>query len=88
MPTYKVKSPGFMFGNLYEPDGKRPILTTDKPLKPLPAWLEVTSAAKARKKPVKKSTGGLDKDQTKVEVDAVTFVDDVPPEGSKTTETL
>ena len=31
MPTYKVKARGFFDGKLYDPEGKRQTLTTDKP---------------------------------------------------------
>ena len=41
MPQYKVKDgqKGFFDGKLYDSNGKRPILVTDKPLKPVPSWL-------------------------------------------------
>lgn len=42
MPQYKVKvgQKGFYDGKLYDSQGKRPILVTDKPLKPVPKWVE------------------------------------------------
>ena len=40
MPTYKVIEKGFFDGVTYDPNGKRKVLTTDAPLKKLPAWLE------------------------------------------------
>jgi len=42
MPQYKVIARGFFNGRLYDPDGKRPILTTDKPFKKneMPSWLQ------------------------------------------------
>ncbi|QGT52260.1 hypothetical protein [Vibrio phage MZH0603] len=40
MPSYKVKQMGFFDGRLYDPNGKRPVLHTDKELKPVPKWLE------------------------------------------------
>jgi len=41
MPSYKVKSPGFFGGKYYHPEGKRPVLFTDKPFskKTMPSWL-------------------------------------------------
>lgn len=41
MPTYKVINPGFYGGKLYDPEGKRKTLTTDKPFakKSMPSWL-------------------------------------------------
>lgn len=40
MPQYRAKAPGFMFGRQYGPGTKREVVTTDKPLKPVPSWLE------------------------------------------------
>jgi len=56
MPRYKVLSPGFYDGRLYDPEGKRPVLYTDKPFtkaNPMPSWLgnmpeESATAKKAR----------------------------------------
>jgi len=53
MPSYRATEPGFFGGALYAPDSKREIVTTDKPLKPVPSWLklidETTETAKERK---------------------------------------
>tara|TARA_R110002126_G_scaffold198829_2_gene346392 strand:+ start:756 stop:1061 length:306 start_codon:yes stop_codon:yes gene_type:complete len=60
MPSYKVISKGFHGGLLYDPEGKRRVLHTEKPFpskdkkEKVPAWLEATKAetpaqAKARK---------------------------------------
>ena len=40
MPQYRAKEKGFWEGELYGPNTKRPIVTTDKPLKKVPKWLE------------------------------------------------
>jgi len=40
MPKYKVIKKGFYAGKLFDPNGKRPFLHTDRPLKPVPVWLE------------------------------------------------
>jgi len=50
MPKYKVVKSGFYSGRLYEPNGKRPVLHTDKPfpektvgkkkVEQVPSWLE------------------------------------------------
>lgn len=48
--TYRVIAPGFHGGKLYDPAGKRQILTVDKPFKKgkLPSWLaEMPSESKA-----------------------------------------
>jgi hypothetical protein len=52
MPRYKVLKQGFYNGMLYDPEGKRPVLDTDEPLKPLPSWVEPMKAetAAAKKK--------------------------------------
>lgn len=42
MPQYKVLKQGFYNGKLYDPNGKRPVLDTDKPFtkkNPMPSWL-------------------------------------------------
>ena len=42
MPRYKVIAPGFANGMLYNPEGKRRVLNTDKPFtkkNPMPSWL-------------------------------------------------
>ena len=41
MPQYKVTAPGFHDGKYYHPEGKRRVLTTDKPYKKkeMPSWL-------------------------------------------------
>ena len=55
MPSYKVLKRGFFNGRLYDPEGKRTVLTTDKPFskKNMPSWLapmpkESESARKKR----------------------------------------
>jgi len=40
MPSYRATEPGFFGGALYAPDSKREIVTTEKPLKPVPSWLK------------------------------------------------
>lgn len=42
MPQYRVKQgeKGFFNGRLYDSNGKRPVLTTDEPLDPIPSWVE------------------------------------------------
>jgi hypothetical protein len=57
MPKYKVISPGFYEGKYYHPEGKRPVLHTDKPFtkkNPMPAWLtaipDEDAAVKAKRK--------------------------------------
>ena len=48
MPSYKVKSKGFFDGKLYDPEGKRTVLHTEKPfpnrpkskVEDVPSWLE------------------------------------------------
>lgn len=42
MPQYKVIAPGFYNGKMYNPEGKRNVLYTDKPFskkEPMPTWL-------------------------------------------------
>lgn len=57
MPTYKAKSKGFYNGKVYDPNGKRPKLRTEKPLKKVPSWLEQVEDAKPAKDTKPKSEG-------------------------------
>jgi len=55
MPRYRVDAPGTHDGVLYDPNGKRPFLDTDKPLSPVPSWVtpvkgETAAQTAARKK--------------------------------------
>lgn len=91
MPSYKVTSVGFMFGRLYDPNGKRKILHADKPLKPVPSWLEPikeeTSAQRKKRVAAEKKTkadAAESQKQKQTEVDSVNFIE---PTGSKV-ETL
>lgn len=44
MPKYRVKNKGFYDGKTYDPNGKRNFIFTDKPLKPVPSWVEPVKA--------------------------------------------
>jgi hypothetical protein len=51
MPTYKVIEPGFRGGTLHKPNHPRHgVVTTDKPLDPIPSWLELTKNETPAKK--------------------------------------
>lgn len=56
MPSYKVLKPGFFGGRLYDPEGKRRVLHTDKkfPMKgkveQVPTWLEAIKTETAAQK--------------------------------------
>lgn len=51
MPKYKVNSRGFYQGRLYDPEGKRSFIFTDKPFNPVPSWVEpIKSETLAEKK--------------------------------------
>lgn len=88
MPQYKVKKQGFMNGVLYQPNGKRNVVVTDKPLKSVPAWLEPISAAAAKvvKSKAKRSASKKEIDEQKKEIDSVNFTE--PPKATHTVETL
>lgn len=82
MPSYKVLEPGFYGGRMYAPDGKRPVLHTDKPFpkkgnkEQVPKWLEPitkteTAAEKkkretAEKKAAKAAADKVEQDQKDV----------------------
>lgn len=91
MPSYKVISKGFMFGRTYDPNGRRKTLHADKPLKPVPSWLEPIKeeTAAQRKKRVAaekkaKAEAAESQKQKQTEIDSVRFDE---PTGSKV-ETL
>lgn len=51
MPKYRVLKPGFFGGRLYDPQGKRSVLHTDKPFpkdddgeEQIPSWLALMTA--------------------------------------------
>jgi len=51
MPRYKAKAQGFFGGVTYDPrPGRRNYLITDKPIKPLPSWLELAGKESAAQK--------------------------------------
>jgi hypothetical protein len=51
MPRYRVKNRGFYEGQIYDPEGKRKFVNTEKPINPCPLWLEpVKSETAAEKK--------------------------------------
>lgn len=75
MPQYKVLEPGFYNGMVYDPNGKRPVLTTDKPFtknNPIPSWLgpmpEESAGLKAKREAYEKAQAELD--AAKAEQDA------------------
>jgi hypothetical protein len=81
MPSYKVLEKGFMFGRLYDPKGKRPVLHSDMPLKPVPHWLEpiaevVETAAEKKARLAAEKKAADKRKSDKVEVDAVNFMTD------------
>lgn len=61
MPQYQVVSKGFFGGKLYDPSGKRPVLSVDKPFtdKTIPSWVKPIKEAvpvKAKAKPRAKAS--------------------------------
>ena len=51
MPSYKVIAPGFFEGVLRKPDSLRTgVINTDKPIEPVPSWLELMKNEPAAKK--------------------------------------
>lgn len=86
MPSYKAKEDGFFNGQLYGPGRKRTTVITDKPLKPVPTWLEevkgeTAAEAKARRIAEKKVAEEAKKKAAsdKVEIDSVTFIEGPAP---------
>jgi hypothetical protein len=92
MPRYKVVKQGFLNGNLYDPEGKRRELTTDKPFKECPSWLvpvkEESATQRKKREADEAKADKADKAkaaQDKEAVEAVTFT--TPPASSQV-ETL
>jgi len=89
MPSYKVIKKGFFHGKLYDPEGKRPMLHTDKAfpsknkVEQVPSWLEAIKSetpaqAKARKTAETKAANAAAKKakDDKKEIDSATFMGD------------
>ena len=55
MPKYEVIAKGFYQGRLYDPNGKRKNLFSDKPLKKVPSWLKAVKAESAAEKKKRES---------------------------------
>lgn len=91
MPTYEVIEQGFFKGQMYDPNGKRRVLQTDAPLKPVPKWLkavkDVTETAAEKKQRLADEVALAEVNaQNKRDIDAVTFQN--PPSLSNAVETL
>lgn len=91
MPTYEVIEQGFFKGQMYDPNGKRRVLQTDAPLKPVPKWLkavkEISETAAEKKKRLDDEAAMVEVNaQNKRDIDAVTFQN--PPSLSNAVETL
>lgn len=100
MPSYKVISKGFHGGHLYDPQGKRRVLHTEKPFvknkkEYVPSWLETikpetAAQAKARKGAETKAANAEKKKAAddKKEIDSASFMGDGEAPKSNAVETL
>lgn len=91
MPSYKVLERGFYDGKLYDPNGKRKVLTTSAKIKKVPSWLEpikgeTGAEAKARQAEESKKAEEAKKkaEEDLKEIESATFIG----ASSKATETL
>lgn len=82
MPRYRAKEPGFFNGTTYGPRGKRPIVYTDKPLNPVPSWLEKMEDEKPAQRQKRQAKTAAEKkaeaerlEAERIEKDAVTFTE-------------
>lgn len=82
MPSYKVKESGTHDGVLYDPNGKRKVLTVDTAFKKCPSWLEPIKGETAQQKGARtkaenKAKADAEKQakDDKAEIDKVTFTD-------------
>ena len=74
MPQYKVIEKGFFDGKLYDPQGKRSVLSTDKPFtkkNPMPSWLtdmpKESPVLKAKREAYEKAQADLEKAKAKAD---------------------
>lgn len=83
MPKYQVTGKGFYEGKVYDPIGKRRVLNTDKPLKPVPSWLKLikqkaeTAAEKKKRLAAEKKTEAEAKEkaeQDQKDIDDASFL--------------
>ena len=84
MPSYKVKAPGFFNAKFYDPNGKRPVLHTDKPFtkkNPMPSWVsdmpKESAAVKAKREAQAASQDAADKqkaEQDQKDVEDLSFL--------------
>lgn len=101
MPSYKVISRGFHGGLLYDPEGKRRVLHTEKPFlskdkkEKVPAWLEAIKAetpaqASARKGAETKAANAAKKkaENDKKDINEASFMGEGEVATSTTVETL
>ena len=70
MPTYKVIAPGFYDDKYYHPEGKRQVLTTDKPFtkkNKMPSWVtkmpKESAALKKKRETLEKAQADLDAEE-------------------------
>lgn len=78
MPTYKVIAQGFYNKTLHKPGHPRHgVLTTDKPLKPVPSWLEPMKedATAAKKRATSKAKAVKKKAADDAEIEKASFMD-------------
>lgn len=96
MPQYRAIDKGFYNGELYGPTHRRRrIVHTEKPLKPVPAWLELMEPEKPDEAKLRQRRTAAQKRADKEQqaeqekmVKEVTFVNDPAPAKSSTVETL
>lgn len=83
MPRYKVKEAGFMHGVLHIPGHPRKgVIHTEKPLKPIPKWLEsmrAETSAQRKKREAETAEAGsalaAQASADRIDRDAVTFTE-------------
>lgn len=92
MPRYKVLEKGFLGGVMYDPNGKRPYVYTDKALKPTPKWLEVikeeTTAQKKKRLATEKKQAEADKQKAAEDKEDIENTSFMGKEGESAVTTL
>lgn len=80
MPSYKVLQPGFFDGVLHKPGHPRHgVVNTEKPLKPVPTWLEpikAESAAAKKKRAAAAKKAADDKAAADKDIENASFLGD------------
>ena len=77
MPQYRVLAVGYYDAVMYDPEGKRRVLSTNKPIKPVPSWLKCIKpeTAAQKKKRLEEEVKQAEEDAEKMKQDNQDIID-------------